>query len=135
LGLFAVNAFLRTEARVETPASARSAGATTASPLAPPAPAGQLARAAVADAPRTQRLVVRAIEPTWLRVPVDDGRVEEDLMAAGTTRERRADKRFLLTVGNAGGIEIELNGRAMPPLGARGVVIRQLELPRAATGS
>ena len=42
----------------------------------------------------------------------------------------------ITTVGNAGGIEIELNGRPMPRLGQRGAVIRQLELPQTtAAGS
>jgi cytoskeleton protein RodZ len=87
---------------------------------------------ATAESQGFQRLVVKAIEPTWIRVQPDDGRAEEETLPPGTTREWTAQKRFLLTVGNAGGIEIELNGRAMPPLGARGAVIRHLELPQAA---
>jgi cytoskeleton protein RodZ len=35
----------------------------------------------------------------------------------------------VITVGNAGGVSFELNGRALPPLGARGVVIPRLVLP------
>jgi hypothetical protein len=54
----------------------------------------------------------------------------------GTRREWTADKRFLLTVGNAGGVEVELNGQPMPRLGPRGAVIHRLSLPeRPATGS
>jgi cytoskeletal protein RodZ len=88
--------------------------------------------AAVAETPTSQRLLVRAIEPTWIRIQTDDLRAVDELLAPGETREWTAEKRFLLTVGNAGGIEIELNGRPMPRLGERGAVIRQLELPQAA---
>ena len=75
---------------------------------------------------------MKALEATWIRIQPDDRRAVEELLPPGATREWTAVKRFLLTVGNAGGIEIELNGRPMPPLGARGAVIRQLELPQAA---
>jgi cytoskeleton protein RodZ len=76
------------------------------------------------------RLVIRAVEPTWIRVQTDEGRSTEELLPPGATREWSSAKRFLLTVGNAGGIEVELNGRQLPPLGARGAVIQRLELPQ-----
>ena len=44
-------------------------------------------------------------------------------------REWTSDRRFVLTIGNAGGIEVVLNGRPLPPLGARGAVIHRLSLP------
>ena len=83
-----------------------------------------------------QRLVIRALEPTWVRVQTDEGRVAEELLPAGASREWAAERRFLLTIGNAGGVELTLNGKALPPLGAKGTVIQRLELPTpAATGS
>jgi cytoskeleton protein RodZ len=79
---------------------------------------------------------VKAIEETWIRIQPDDGHAVEELLPPGSTREWTAQKHFLLTIGNAGGIQIELNGQPMPPLGARGAVIRQLQLPQtAAAGS
>jgi cytoskeleton protein RodZ len=80
-------------------------------------------------------LVVRAIEPTWLRVQVDDGQVAEELLQTGAVREWSAAKRFTLTVGNAGGVEIDLNGQRLPSLGAKGAVIRRLVLPQEQPGS
>jgi cytoskeleton protein RodZ len=79
--------------------------------------------------PEMQRLVVRAVEPTWIRVQIDDGRVVEELLEAGAQREWTSDRRFVLTIGNAGGLEIMLNGRPLPSLGARGAVIHRLSLP------
>jgi cytoskeleton protein RodZ len=101
-----------------------------------PAPAPPVARPASGTATGGQRLVIRAVEPTWVRVQTDEGRIAEELLPAGASREWAAERRFLLTIGNAGGVELTLNGKALPPLGAKGTVIQRLELPApAATGS
>ena len=97
----------------------------SASPITP-------AVATTVETSTSQRLIVRALEPTWIRIQTDDLRAVDELLPPGAIREWTAERRFLLTVGNAGGIEIELNGRPMPRLGQRGAVIRQLELPQAA---
>jgi len=72
---------------------------------------------------------MRAIEPTWVRVQIDDGQIAEELLPTGAVREWTAARRFVLTVGNAGGLEVDFNGRRIPPLGARGAVIQRLVLP------
>jgi hypothetical protein len=80
--------------------------------------------------------VIRAVEPTWIRVQPDDGRATEETLPPGASREWSAERRFLVTIGNAGGIEITLNGTALPPLGPKGAVIYRLELPQPpASGS
>jgi hypothetical protein len=79
--------------------------------------------------------VIHAVEPTWIRVQADEGAVSEELLPAGAVREWTAARRFTLTVGNAGGLEIDLNGRRMPPLGVRGAVIQKLVLPQEAQGA
>jgi len=85
--------------------------------------------------PAGQRLLIRAVEPTWIRVQVDEGQVTEELMQAGAVREWTSARRFILTVGNAGGLEIDLNGRRIPPLGARGAVIQRVVLPAEDEGA
>jgi cytoskeleton protein RodZ len=75
------------------------------------------------------RLVARVTEPTWVRVRMDDGRASEETIPAGEVREWTSNTPFVLTVGNAGGITLELNGRPLPPLGARGMVISRLVVP------
>lgn len=75
------------------------------------------------------RLVARAYEPTWIRVRTEDGHSSEETVPAGEVREWVSDRPFVLTVGNAGGVSLELNGRTLPPLGARGAVIPRLVLP------
>lgn len=121
---------------VEAPAPPAPA-APPAHVAATPPPPAPLDRPGARGASLPQRLVVKAVEPTWIRVQTDDGRVAEELLPAGATREWTAERRFVLTVGNAGGVELELNGTLLPPLGARGAVIQRLELPQpaASTGS
>jgi cytoskeletal protein RodZ len=75
------------------------------------------------------RLVARVSEPTWVRVRMDEGRSTEETIPAGEVREWVSTTPFVLTVGNAGGITLELNGRPLPPLGARGAVISRLVVP------
>jgi hypothetical protein len=76
-------------------------------------------------------LVARVTELTWIRVRMEDGRFTEETIPAGQIREWISDGPFVLTVGNAGGVTLELNGRALPPLGARGAVIGRLVIPPA----
>jgi len=75
------------------------------------------------------RLIARTSEVTWIRVRTEDGPSSEETLSAGEVREWVSDRPFVITVGNAGGISFELNGRAVPPLGPRGVVIPRLVLP------
>jgi cytoskeletal protein RodZ len=124
--------------------AAAAAPASSIAPVAsapPLAPAPPVASAPPASTPPLEakpgnhRLVVRALEPTWLRVQVDEGQVAEELLQAGAVREWSAARRFTLTVGNAGGVEMDLNGKRMPPLGARGEVIQRLVLPHEPSGA
>ena len=83
-----------------------------------------------------QRLMIRAMDATWIRVQPDEGRATAELLPAGASREWSAERRFLVTIGNAGGVEVALNGKVLPPLGPKGTVIQRLELPQApASGS
>jgi len=106
------------------------------SPPPPPAVPVQPAPVPAAEPrPSAQRLLIRAVEPTWIRVQVDEGQVTEELLQAGAVREWTAAQRFVLTVGNAGGLEVDLNGRRIPALGAKGAVIQRLVLPADAQGA
>jgi cytoskeletal protein RodZ len=126
------------------PAAAPSVGASrpvapsAPTPAAPPAasPAPPPAPAVVKGGSGPQRLLIKAVEPTWIRVQPDEGRATEELLPAGASREWSAEHRFLVTIGNAGGVEVALNGKVLPPLGPKGSVIQRLELPQApASGS
>lgn len=103
---------------------------TLSSPGEQPAPA--TASPGVEPKAASLRLVARVIEPTWLRVQTDSGQTTQELLPASAVREWTARSRFVLTIGNAGGVRLELNGTPLPPLGSSGEVIRDLVLPRRA---
>lgn len=84
------------------------------------------------EAPEEHRLVVEAREATWLRVETGQGAATQELLLPGEVREWRSRSHFVLTVGNAGGVILKLNGRTLPALGESGEVIRGLVLPTEA---
>jgi cytoskeletal protein RodZ len=112
------------------PAAAPSASTPAVAPATAPGPA--VAR----SVPGPHRLTIKAVDATWIRVQPDEGRATEELLPAGASREWAAERRFLVTIGNAGGVEVALNGKILSPLGPKGAVIQRLELPQApASGS
>jgi cytoskeletal protein RodZ len=118
------------------PAPQPAATPQVSTPAAMPAPAPTPAPAVAKTASGPQRLMIRAVDATWIRVQPDEGRATEELLPAGASREWSAERRFLVTIGNAGGVEVALNGKVLPPLGPKGTVIQRLELPQApASGS
>ena len=87
------------------------------------------ARAEMVGVTSPYRLIARTSEATWMRVRTEDGRTSEENIPAGETREWVSNRPFVLTIGNAGGVALELNGRSVPRLGPSGAVIDRLVLP------
>jgi cytoskeleton protein RodZ len=65
---------------------------------------------------------------TWIAIYIDEKPVKEYLFQPGNTAKWTAEKGFDILVGNAGGIELFLNGNPVGNLGAEGSVVR-LKLP------
>src|SRR5262245_2686498 len=128
-------------ASTATPASSAAASAspsTSPSPsMAQPSPAaappssapGESIAATVGAVTSPYRLVARVSEPTWIRVRMEDGRTTEETIPPNEVREWVSNGAFVLTIGNAGGVSFELNGRPVPRLGASGAVISRMVLP------
>ena len=95
----------------------------------PAVPSAAPAASAASATGSPYRLVARVKERTWVRVRTEDGRVTEETMVPGDVREWVSNRQFVLTIGNAGGLTLELNGQALPPLGPSGLVIPQLVIP------
>lgn len=74
-------------------------------------------------------LRVQAKEETWLRVTIDDQHAKDVLLHPGQVIEWSAGEGFTLTLGNAGGVEVILDGQGLPPFGKSGQVIRNIRLP------
>jgi len=105
---------------VERPASSGPAG----TPQSPPTLPSE-------RKPRRFLLTAIALEPTWMSVRADGGQEREVLLQKGQTARFGADRGFVVTVGNAGGVDLSLNGEPVPSLGASRQVIRDLAIPSA----
>jgi transcriptional regulator with XRE-family HTH domain len=92
--------------------------------VAPPAPP-------VSPDP-AQVLTIAASEPSWVQVMIDGGQPKEAILQPGERITWAAEREFRLTVGNAGGVSVALNGEPVGPLGPSGRV-RTLVLPRPST--
>jgi len=78
---------------------------------------------------RRHVLKVNATETTWLRIQSDDLPEFEALLQPNETATWTARRQFNITVGNAGGVEISLNGKSQGVLGESGQVVHLL-LPK-----
>ena len=65
-------------------------------------------------------LKMRALEDGYLDMTIDDAITQHYDLKAGDIIEWKADKKFTLEIGNAGGVEAELNGRHLKPFGEKG---------------
>jgi cytoskeleton protein RodZ len=117
------------------PSTQPSAGASERPAAAPSVIAPSVPAPAPASSSTAQsivspyRLVARTTETTWVRVRTEDGRTSEETIPANEVREWVSNGPFVLTIGNAGGVSLELNGQPIPRLGASGAVITRLVLP------
>jgi cytoskeleton protein RodZ len=68
-------------------------------------------------------------EDSWAKVQADGAVVVSGLVRRGETRRLHARDGFLLTLGNAGGVRVTVDGRPLEPLGAVGEVVKDLALP------
>src|SRR6058998_959038 len=71
-------------------------------------------------------LDVEAIERCWAKVQTDRAAPQEVLLNPGDRVRWKAQERMALTLGNAGGVRVMLNGKLQGPFGARGQVVREI---------
>ncbi|MBI4402348.1 MAG: helix-turn-helix domain-containing protein [Nitrospirae bacterium] len=116
----------------EPPPAPAPAERTESAPLAaaPSEPLGGLPREA--PSPRNPPLILdlEAQELSWVVVQVDNGSPTEALLRQGERVRWKASDRFVLTLGNAGGVRVELNGKPQGPFGPSGKVARDIVLKR-----
>lgn len=78
-----------------------------------------------------QHLVLKGLDKSWVQVVTDDGKSTfEDDMDAGEVKIYQAVKNFKIKIGNAGGVDIQYNGKPLGVLGVTGQVV-EIDLPAA----
>jgi cytoskeletal protein RodZ len=75
-------------------------------------------------------LDLEATELSWVVIQVDGGSPQEALLRPGEKAKWKAQDQFTLTLGNAGGVKAELNGKPQKPFGPSGKVARDILLKR-----
>jgi cytoskeletal protein RodZ len=75
-------------------------------------------------------LALEALELSWVVVQTDDASPHEALLRPGDRLTWKAQEKFVLTIGNAGGVRAELNGKPLAPFGPKGKVVRDIVLTR-----
>ncbi|RMF82249.1 MAG: DUF4115 domain-containing protein, partial [Nitrospirae bacterium] len=73
--------------------------------------------------------LLEAHERSWLAVEIDGATTKEFMLVPGDRVKLTARNGFDLTVGNAGGVTLTVDGKRRPPLGEHGQVVRHLRLP------
>jgi cytoskeletal protein RodZ len=106
-------------ATVALPAGAAVPGRTAAS-VTPPAPGG------------TSTMTLRFRDDCWAEVLVDGKVAARSLFPKGSTREFAGGRAFTLTLGNAGGVDVTIDGRPIPPVGRPGEVVKNFQIDPAA---
>lgn len=75
-------------------------------------------------------LALEASELSWVVVQTDDASPHEALLRPGDRLIWKAQEKFSLTIGNAGGIRGELNGKPLASFGPKGKVVRDIVITR-----
>ena len=117
---------------VSTPAASTAAGspaktpadaASTQSPAKPSSPPASLAAKTANPSPDANPAAgdfefrIRARESSWISLTVDGRQVMEGNLSASSEKSFRAHQQVVMKTGNAGALEVSLNGKPQPSLG------------------
>lgn len=86
--------------------------------------------AAKEEKPKEISLVVRAQENSFLILKADGKLVYQRMLSKGRAESWSARDRFELSVGNAGGITLEVNGKVFSALGRKGQALKNIVITR-----
>lgn len=82
-----------------------------------------------------QHLILKGLDKSWVQVTMDGGQSSSEVdLDEGETKTYKALKSFKVKVGNAGGVQIQFNGKPLGILGATGQVV-EIELPPGPDGA
>jgi cytoskeletal protein RodZ len=72
------------------------------------------------------RLAIRAKEDSWIQVKADRRTVFQNILKKGRSESWEAKDKIELSLGNAAGVDLEINSKLIPSLGRRGQVIKNI---------
>ena len=74
------------------------------------------------------KLAIRVEEDCWVQIKCDGKKIYEGILTKGMKESWNAKEKIELSVGNAGGIEIEVDDKILSPLGRKGQVLRNITI-------
>lgn len=80
-------------------------------------------------------MVLEFEQDSWTEVSADGQTIFSGLSRRGTKQQFEARDGFRLTLGNAGGVRVTVDGHPLEPLGGAGQVVRDLPVPARLTQS
>lgn len=72
------------------------------------------------------KLAIRAKENCWIQLKADGRVVFQSVLRKGKTENWQAKDKIELSLGNAGGVDLEVNGQIISNLGRKGQVLRDI---------
>ena len=123
----------RAAAAVVSSAAATTGASRTASPSVPKS-AGRksdsrkavLVSAAAKKEVKNVALAVKALGKTWLQVKADGKIIFQSVLAKGSSESWKAKEKIELWIGDAGVLELEVNGRFLDRIGRRGQTLKEV---------
>lgn len=70
-------------------------------------------------------------ELTWIQAEIDEKEIKDVLLRPGEKVLWKANNKIVMTIGNAGGIDAEIDGRPLGPFGERGEIVRNIVITSA----
>lgn len=74
------------------------------------------------SASAAMRVAITATEPVWISVKSDGNRVYTGTLAPHETKQLQGSRKMFVFLGNAGGVEMTLNGKPVGPFGSSGEI-------------
>lgn len=111
----------------EIPPAAGPAKSAEAAPPSAPVPAA-VESPAPENGVRTIALALDFRDDCWIELFADERLIYSGIIKSGESRHFVAQRDFRLTLGNAAAARITVNGRAFPPLGNAGEVVRDYRI-------
>jgi cytoskeleton protein RodZ len=98
----------------------------------PPAPKPVATNQQPVAAPGAVRVALTATEPVWVSIKSDGTHIYSGTLDAQQSREFDAAHKMTLLVGNAGSLEVSLNGKPIGPFGPKGEIRTLVLTPQGA---
>ncbi|MFH1578423.1 MAG: helix-turn-helix domain-containing protein [Candidatus Omnitrophota bacterium] len=76
------------------------------------------------------KLGIRAKEDCWVEVKIDGKTIFSNVLKKSYFEEWQADKEIEFSLGNAGGVDVKVNDKLLPPFGRRGQVVKKIRITK-----